>query len=31
MVEDEMLRYHYRYNGHEFKQTLVDSEGQKSL
>ena len=21
VVEDEMVRYHYRYNGHEFEQT----------
>ena len=30
-TEDEMVRYHYRYNGHEFEQTPGDSEGQKSL
>ena len=31
VVEDEMVRYHYQYNGHEFEQTPGDSEGQKSL
>ena len=31
MTEDEMVGWHYRLNGHEFKQTLGDSEGQGSL
>ena len=31
VVEDEMVRYHYRYNGHEFEQTLGHSEGWESL
>ena len=26
-----MIRWHYRLNGHEFEQTLGDSEGQGSL
>ena len=29
--EDEMVRQHHRLNGHEFEQTLGDSEGQGSL
>ena len=28
--EDEMGGQHHRYNGHEFQQTLGDSEGQGS-
>ena len=31
MTEDEMVGWHHRPNGHEFEQTLVDSEGQGSL
>ena len=31
MTEDEMVGWHQRLNGHEFKQTLGDSEGQGSL
>ena len=31
MTEDEMVGWHHRFNGHEFKQTLGDSEGQGSL
>ena len=31
MTEDEMIRWHYRLNGHEFEQTLGDSEAQGSL
>ena len=31
MTEDEMVRWHHRCNGHEFEQTLGDSEGQGSL
>ena len=30
-TEDEMLGGHYQHNGHEFEQTLGDSEGQGSL
>ena len=26
-----MVRWHHRHNGHEFEQTLGDSEGQGSL
>ena len=26
-----MVRWHYQLNGHEFEQTLGDSEGQGSL
>ena len=26
-----MVRYHHQLNGHEFEQTLGDSEGQESL
>ena len=31
MTEDEMVGWHHRLNGHEFEQTLEDSEGQGSL
>ena len=31
MTEDEMIGRHHRHNGHEFEQTLGDSEGQGSL
>ena len=31
MTEDEMVGWHHRHNGHEFKQNLGDSEGQGSL
>ena len=31
MTEDEMVGWHHRLNGHEFEQTLGDSEGQASL
>ena len=31
MAEDEMVGWHHWFNGHGFKQTLGDSEGQKSL
>ena len=31
MTEDEMVGWHRRLNGHEFEQTLGDSEGQGSL
>ena len=30
-TEDEMIGWHHRLNGHEFEQTLGDSEGQESL
>ena len=30
-TEDEMVGWHHRLNGHEFEQTLGDSEGQGSL
>ena len=30
-MEDEMVGWHHQLNGHEFKQTLWDSEGQGSL
>ena len=31
MAEDEMVRWHHRLNGHEFKQTPVHGGGQRSL
>ena len=31
MTEDEMVGWHHRLNGHEFKQDLGDGEGQGSL
>ena len=31
MVEDEMVGWHHWLNGHEFEQTLGDSEGQGGL
>ena len=30
MTEDEMVGWHHQLNGHEFEQTLGDSEGQGS-
>ena len=30
-AEDEMVGWHHRLNGHEFEQTLEDTEGQGSL
>ena len=30
-TEDEMIGWHHQLNGHEFGQTLGDSEGQRSL
>ena len=30
-TEDEMVGWHYRFNGHEFEQTPGDSEEQGSL
>ena len=29
--KDEMVGWHHQFNGHEFEQTLRDSEGQRSL
>ena len=31
MAEDETAGWHHRLNGHEFEQTVLDSEGQGSL
>ena len=31
VIEDEMVGWHHRLNGHEFEQTPGDSEGQGSL
>ena len=31
VTEDEIVRWHHQLNGHEFEQTLGDSEGQTSL
>ena len=31
MTEDEIIGWHHWLNGHEFEQTLGDSEGQRSL
>ena len=31
MTEDETVGWHHRFNGHEFEQTLRDSEGQVRL
>ena len=31
MTEDEMVGWHHRLNGHEFEQTVGDSEGQGNL
>ena len=31
LAEDKVFRYHHQLNGHEFGQTLGDSEGQKRL
>ena len=30
-MEEEVVRYHHRLSGHEFEQTLGDSEGQGNL
>ena len=30
-IEDKMARWHHQFSGHEFEQTLGDSEGQGSL
>ena len=31
MTETEMVGWHHQLSGHEFEQTQIDSEGQKSL
>ena len=31
VTENEMVGWHHRLNGHEFEQTLGDTEGQGSL
>ena len=31
MTEDEMVGWHHQLSGHEFEETLGDSEGQESL
>ena len=31
MIEDEVVGWHHQCNGHEFEQTLGDSEEQRSL
>ena len=31
VTEDKVVGWHHRLNGHEFEQTLGDSEGQGSL
>ena len=31
MTKDEMVEWHHRLDGHEFEQTLEDSEAQGSL
>ena len=31
LTEDEMVGWHHQVNGHEFEQTLGDSEGQGRL
>ena len=31
MTEDEMAGWHHRFNGHEFEQTLENSEEQGNL
>ena len=31
MTKDKMVGWHHQLNGHEFEQTLGDSEGQESL
>ena len=30
-IEDGMVRWHLRLNGHEFEQTIGDSKGQESM
>ena len=31
MTKDEMVGWHHRLSGHEFEQTLGDSEGHRSI
>ena len=31
MIDDKLVGWHHRFNGHEFEQTLGDVEGQGSL
>ena len=31
MIEDEMVGWHHRFNGHKFEQTVGDSERQGSM
>ena len=31
MTEEDTIRWHHRFKGHEFEQTLGDGEGQGSL
>ena len=31
MTEDEMVGWHHQFDGHQFEQTLEDSEGQGIL
>ena len=31
MIEDQMIGWHHRLNGHEFEQVVRDSEGQGRL
>ena len=31
MTEDKVVGWHHQLNGHEFEQTLVDTEGQERL
>ena len=31
MIEDKMVGWHHRLNGHEFEQALGDGEGEGSL
>ena len=31
VMEDEMIGWHYPFNGHEFEHALGDGEGQRSL
>ena len=31
MTEDEMVRWHYQLNGHEFEQALGVGDGQRGL
>ena len=31
MIEDEMVGWHHRLNGHEFEQVPGDGEGRESL